>query len=453
MSRRTQKRRRGGRRRAGRRPTRTSYREALVGAIREWLPPQFFGQWKLRRGLRWTPQRILWVALLMAWSAEQTLASRFRAVADAVQALFPKWRPGETYTGWCEAQANWAGPLRAALAARLRRQMQERSGPYWQRHGWCAFAADGSRVECPRTAANERELKCAGKKRTTPQLFLTALWHMGTGLPWDFRIGPGTASERRHLEDMLADLPRRSLVVADAGFWGFDFYSRISAAGQHFLMRVGSNVRLLQELGYCEFEDDATVYLWPDDRRSEAPVVLRLIVLRRGKQAMYLVTNVFDEAALGEATAALLYEMRWGVEVFFRSTKQTLQKRKMLSHTPEAAECELAWAVLGIWLLGWMSVAGMIKAGRDPLRWSAAQARERVREAMRRCLSTQRCPGSLREQLTRAVKDNYQRQGSKRARDWPHKKKEKPPGSPKIVPANARQKLAAKRVKRKKAAA
>jgi hypothetical protein len=453
MSRGRRRRPRRRRQPAGRRGSRISYRDALVGAIREWFPPQFFGQWKLRCGLLWTPQRILWMALLMVWSAEQMLTSRFTAVADVLQILFPRWRLGRSYTGWYEAQARWLRPLREAMARRLRQQMRERSGPYWERCGWCAFAADGSRVECPRTEANEKELKCAGKKKTTPQLFLTTLWHMGTGLPWDFRIGPGTASERRHLEDMLADLPRRSLVVADAGFWGFDFYSRMNAAGQHFLMRVGSNVHLLKELGYYEFEDGSTVYLWPDERHTEAPVVLRLIVLRRGKQAMYLVTNIFDESALSEKTAAVLYEMRWGVEVFFRSTKQTLQKRKMLSHTPEAAQCELTWAVLGIWLLGWMSVAGMIKAGRDPLRWSAARARERVREALRRCLTGQHCPESLSEQLADARTDSYQRQGGKRARDWPHQKKEKPPGSPKIAEADARQKLAATQVKSKKVAA
>jgi len=44
------------------------------------------------------------------------------------------------------------------------------------------------------------------------------------------------------------------------------FIRGINRAGQHFLMRVGSNVHLLQELGYYEFEDNSTVYLWPDDR-------------------------------------------------------------------------------------------------------------------------------------------------------------------------------------------
>ena len=105
--------------------------------------------------------------------------------------------------------------------------MRDFAGKYWRRGGRCAFAADGSRVECPRTAANERELKCAGRKKTGPQLFLTTLWHMGLGLPWDYRIGPGTASERRHLEDMLPDLPDDAVVVADAGFSGYDLYRRL----------------------------------------------------------------------------------------------------------------------------------------------------------------------------------------------------------------------------------
>ena len=44
--------------------------------------------------------------------------------------------------------------------------------------------------------------------------------HLPTGCVWDWRQGPGTASERQHLRAMLDTLPPRSLVVADAGFVG-----------------------------------------------------------------------------------------------------------------------------------------------------------------------------------------------------------------------------------------
>jgi len=272
-------------------------------------------------------------------------------------------------------------------------------------------------------------------------------------LPWDFRIGPGTARARRHLEEMLADLPAQSLLVADAGFTGYDLYRRILAAQQNFLLRVGANVNLLSKLGYVEHEGRDTVYLWPEKNWQEPPVVLRLIERREGTKKRYLVTNVLDPQALSQQSAAVLYEMRWGVEIFFRSLKQTLKKRKMLSHSPAAAKCELTWALFGLWLLGLMSVAGILARGADPLCWSAALARNRVRQSMRSALTGRRQDRSLAADLAWTTKDGYVRLGSKKARNWPHKKTETPPGHPNIQSANAEQRSAMQRLKAKQAAA
>src|SRR5262249_20923576 len=147
---------------------------------------------------------------------------------------------------------------------------------------------------------NEEELGCAGRKRTAPQLFVTTLWHAGLGLPWDYRLGTGKASERRHLEDMLAELPPRSLLLADAGFIGYELCQRIMAAEQKFVLRVGKNVTLLTQLGYYEREDAQTVYLWPEKQRHCCPLVLRLIVCGGGKDQVYLVTNVLDQDQLSD---------------------------------------------------------------------------------------------------------------------------------------------------------
>jgi Transposase DDE domain len=419
---------------------------ALVEAVRLCIPAQFFARWLLRRGLLWTPQRLFWMALLMAWSAEQTLAERFEAARDWLGTCFPGWRLGASYSGWVQALARWDTRLRTALAQRVRRRMQDFALRHQTRAGWRAFAADGSRLECPRTAANEDALGCAGKQRTAPQLYLTALWHLGTGLLWDYRIGPGTASELRHLEDMVPDLPPRALIVADAGFAGSPLCRRLQDAGQSFLLRVGSNRQLLQRLGYAEHEGPTTVYLWPEHQHQQPPLVLRLIVLRQGKESMYLLTNVLDEKALSEANAALLYEMRWGVEVFYRSFQQTLNRQKLRSHNPEAARLELAWGIVGLWLLGLLSVAAIVERGGDPLSWSVALARKKVRAALRG--PTERGP-RWPELLAAAVQDGYERLGSKKARDWPHQKREKPPGAPKIREATAQEVKKAQRLRAK----
>ena len=104
---------------------------------------------------------------------------------------------------------------------------------------------------------------------------------------------------------------------------------------------------------------------------------------------------------------------------------------------------------MALWLLGLMTASAILARGGDPLGWSAAKARDRVRRSMRRALRRGRRDQSLVGDLAEAVKDGYVRHGGKKARDWPHKKKEKPPGEPKIQSATAGQRKAAKRVKEK----
>jgi hypothetical protein len=269
---------------------------------------------------------------------------------------------------------------------------------------------------------------------------------MGLGLPWDFRVGPGTDSERRHLEQMLDDLPRDSLIVADAGFVGYELCQRVLNAGQSFLLRVGGNIRLLNDLGWEHEERDGVVYLWPLLHRDSPPLVLRLIVLERDKQKVYLLTNVFDPKQLCDEDAGVLYEMRWGIEVFYRSYKQTLSRRRLLSRTPPTCLAECSWTMLGLWLLGLLTVERLTAKGVDPLCWSVAMARNAVRRAMRATICRSRSCRLFRA-LGMATKDAYQRRGPKAARDYPRKKREKPPGPPKIQSASPKEVQAAKQLR------
>ena len=174
---------------------------------------------------------------------------------------------------------------------------------------------------------------------------------------------------------------------------------------------------MLKELGYAEIEDGQTVYLWPEK-------------FRKGKK-MYLVTDL-PAVQLSDEQAAVLYEMRWGVEVFYRSLKQTLQRRKMLSEVPARVRLELGWTLVGLQLLGLLSVEPIIDSGKDPLRWSVAISLRVVRLSMRGSKPRRSGRGGFRGALSRAVRDNYKRRRSKKACYWPHKKRETPPGAQKI---------------------
>lgn len=379
---------------------------------------------------------------MMAWDEGQTLESRWEHARQVAGRLHAPWRLGRSYSGFAGALVRESPRILAGIKARFRREMQAMGRPYQTRCGWCALAADGSRIEAPLTEANEDGLGCAGREKSGPQVFLTTLWHMGLGLPWDFRVGPGTDSERRHLEDMLDDVPPNSLIAADAGFVGYGVCQRVLKAGHSFLLRVGSNITLLRGLGWEHEQRDGLVYLWPLAHRDSPPLVLRLIVLQRGKQKIYLLTNVLDPEQLSDEDAGMLYEMRWGVEVFYRSYKQTLSRRRLLSRTPATCFAECEWTMLGLWLLGLLTVERLTTKRVDPLWWSVAMARNAVRRAMRAVvLPTRR--RRLSRDLSAAIKDTYVRRGRKAARNYPRKKRERPPGPPKIKSASPKEVQAA----------
>jgi hypothetical protein len=152
------------------------------------------------------------------------------------------------------------------------------------------------------------------------------------------------------------------------------FPSRLFLEAQHnFVIRVGSNVKLLRKLGYAR-EYDHTVYLWPNKvAKKKPPLVLRLIKVHNGKHPIYLVTNL-PKSQLTDKQAATIYCARWGIELFFRTFKQTLGVRKLHSRTPENATMELDWSLLGLWCVAFLGQRELAKSGQLPEALSAAAA-------------------------------------------------------------------------------
>lgn len=376
----------------------------------------------------------------MGWSPEKNLTERFKDAVNAAASIHPRWKLGRTYDGWSEALVKWSPKVVPLIQRKFQQHMLAVAGPFAKHYGWTPFAVDGSRVEAPRTTANEEALGCAGKVGTTPQLMLTVLFHMGLGLPWSFRTGPGTESERTHLEQMLPELPEDALLVADAGFVSYGLCRRMMREKRHFLLRVGGNKQLLSQAmegcAPCSLDNSQhEVWLWPyaEQSANQQPLRLRLMVIGEGKHAVYLLTNVLDEKRLTFKQATELYGMRWGEEVFFRSFKQTMSRGTLRSHAPRNCFVELTWNLLSIWLLGLLSVRELRAAGLPPADWSPAASRNVIRDTLRRG-DPSRGGTRLAVRLRGCVKDGYTRKGKKTTRELPRKKKQRPPGPPKMRP-------------------
>lgn len=399
---------------------------------------------------------------MMAWNGTPQLVERFAAVRECLHAACPHWALGSSYDGYVHAQHREAARLIPAMTRKLRQHMQAFADEHRHVGRWEVFAVDGSDAACPRTIHNQQAMGDTGKPNGIPQLSMTVVHHVGLAMPWAFRVGPSTESEREHLRDMFDELPERSLLVADAGFIGYDLCREMLGKNQHFLLRVGGNVHLLTDLGYDYEVDGETVYLWPvaQQSRRQPPIKLRLLIVEdEGKQPIYLVTNVLDAERLTLAEAAEIYRRRWGIEVSFRTLKQTLAHTATHSRTPENCYLEMKWAILGAWLLELLTARQVVASGSTPQKASPAAARNVVRRAMRnsppcgrrtRCGRSRRRRGfarpSLLATLAACQTDNYRRTRSKASRDYPRKKRHEPPSPPKIKSSTDSQRQAAKQL-------
>jgi hypothetical protein len=392
---------------------------SLEQAVNELLTIKAFRQVKVRKGSQWTARMLVTVALFWAWSGYTGLQERFVQAAKLAGKIL-RWLPdpGKTYQGFIKQLQKWHVELQLACMSELRVLMKQNLFGHWEMAGFVIIAGDGSRIELPRTQSNEstyspqkkkdakKKPRRGGKKRNrgggkgirrpkrqssasiakkanSPQMWLTLFWHVGTGLPWAWRTGPSDSSERQHLQAMLAELPENTLIAADAGFVGYEFWRSVMESGRHFVIRAGANVRLLKKLG-CVREYDNTVYLWPDAvaKKKLPPLVLRAVWVHDGKQPMCLVTNVLSKKRLSDRQIVEIYKARWGVELFFRTFKQTFGRRKLRSHSAENARLEIDWSLVGLWSVCLLAQQELVQAGHDPCQLSPVAAIKALQQVM-----------------------------------------------------------------------
>lgn len=431
---------------------RIRYNAAYLQIALQWLVGKSLEGSFFREDCTWSATQLAYAALLWVWSDEITLGDRFRT-ARKITALLcqPQREFAESYQCFVKLLQCWTATLVSILQQTLRERLREALAALWEVHDFALFGVDGSRIELPRTKSHEatysltrpsrvRKRSRRKKPRTaahtmkanTPLMWLTVLWHAGTGLPWAWRIGPTDSSEREHWREMIPELPQNAMVAADAGFVGYPYARALLDSGRHLLLRVGSNVRLLRKLGWMN-ESESTVYLWPQSAQpGEPPVMLRLVVGHNGRHPIYLVTSIIDSRQLTDRQVLGLYRRRWGIELFFRHLKQTYERRKLRSKNADNARVELEWSLLGLWGMHLYAQAEIHKHQGDPVQISIACVLRSYRRMMRDYRHPAQRGSSLSSLLRNALRDQYQRK-NKASRNYPCKKRYDPPPRPPVI--------------------
>jgi hypothetical protein len=440
---------------------------ALRSALDWLLSERIFQDLKFHGNTKWEPVPLAAMALAWIWSSRDALTDGFDDAHRWVTRLFGH-APLGTYQGLVGALLKWTPLWIPLLCQRMQQLMEQLSEADWRTGGWLAIAIDGSRGDVPRTRANEarfcaknfgrgktakyRKKKTKGMRRrrnrlapahpVKPQVWITLFWHMGLRLPWCWKLGPSDSSERHHVREMLQQqrFPENTLFCGDANFVGYEFWRAIIDAGHDFLMRVGGNAKLLKNLGYVRHRH-GLVYCWPASamRNKQPPLVLRLMKFRSGRKFLYLATTVLSERELSHATAGKLYRQRWGVEVQFRSLKQTFGRKKLRCLNPDRALVEMEWSLLGLTAIQLWALKEQLAAGLSPEQLSVAGAIRAVRQSCEELWDASP-RDSLRSRLRRAVIDGYRRTRPKHGRYRPNYKSKPTAGKPQILSATRRHK-------------
>jgi hypothetical protein len=385
------------------------------------------------------------VLLMTTWCCGDSQPERFETAKAFCVACLPKRRrPGRTVQGFQKALAKMPTGVLRAIATGVRQILASRLAAYWWDDGFIGMGCDGSRVECPRTEELEARLGQAGKDGSAPTIWITALVLLRLGLPWAWRIGKGTASERSHLLQMLPLLPQAALLVADAGYFGFELARQLVEEKVCFLLRMSSNVTLYtEELVVMDRFREGLVYYFPGNKDKQSkPLRLRLLRVRgkKKKNDVWLLTNVLERKRLSLATAAKFYRWRWENEGQFRAYKRTLAKVKMVSRGVRLVHREAEGSLLALQLMLAQAILAQ-RAGAKVTKvatettCSPRQVLLAIRDEMYGRL--QRGHARYYQRLQNAKRERRERTSAKAIRPWPRRKPHKAPKPPKILKLTA----------------
>lgn len=432
--------------------------QSMASCLRQFLTPQVWkqarcGLGKTRRNARWDFHHLILVTLAMTWSLGESAPERFEMARGIVAICRPKRRrAGSTAPGFQKALSRLPMRPLLALAGALRHRLLSLLGDGLLHGGFIPIGCDGSRLECCRNDELLARMGRAGKKDSSPTMWVTALVHLTTGVPWSWCLGRGNASERDHLERLLPTLPERALVVADAGFDGYDLAVAILDSGASFLIRMSSKTRLFvkRPLEADRFRQGRVSY-WPGRARQakRPPLELRLIRVvgrRRGKDPrravdVWLLTDVGAER-MSVVQAARFYRLRWENEGLFRSYKRTLKKVHLTGRTVRSVHREAYGSLLACQLLlaqGAWALRGARDRAEAVVPCSPRQVLLAVRKELQAAMRSDRRQ-SYRERLARAARERRARRSPKQKRAWPQRTPHKPPRPPRLLTMNEEQK-------------
>jgi hypothetical protein len=174
-------------------------------------------------------------------------------------------------------------------------------------------------------------------------------------------------NEKVAARDLLSGLRTGTLILADLGYFGFQWFDDLTERDFWWVSRLRAKTSYEVLHIHSQQGDTLDALIWLGRYRADrAKHAVRLIQFRQNGVLRRYVTNVLDPTTLPPRAVAELYARRWDIELAFKLVKHHLGLHLLWSAKPGVVLHQV-WAVLTIAQIVHalrLEIAG--KAGVDP---------------------------------------------------------------------------------------
>lgn len=272
-----------------------------------------------------------------------------------------------TASALCQARQRLGEePMRELFDRLARPMLGPGAGRGWLA-GWRVMALDGVILDLPDTADNVKHFGRSGNALADspfPQARIIALAECGSRAIVAAEIGRCHAGERELARALVDKIDDTMLVLADRGFYSYEFWQQVRAHQAQLLWRV-TNSHMKLPVDQQLPDGSYLSALAPKSMRSDIargrprrldryaiPVrVIEYTITNRGADAepetTRLITSILDHELAPAAELAALYHDRWEIEMALDEiqTHQMGRPRVLRSRSPQMI-CQEIWALL-----------------------------------------------------------------------------------------------------------
>jgi hypothetical protein len=223
---------------------------------------------------------------------------------------------------FCMARQKIPSEMIRALLRHAAHQFDLYFGDMFLLNGHRLFAVDGMKMQVTRSDELFDALGWHGAGYN-PQMLVSTLYNVLSGVPHDITVMPTHSSERDELLSMLDCLREGDIMTIDRGYPSFDLISELIRRKIHFVVRLPAQTFAAAMKFAAGDATDGWVDIAPPSNRSKTLAAIHArVVLHPGRdnKPVILLTDL-HESEFSWVEIGDVYHKRWGAEEFYKVVK------------------------------------------------------------------------------------------------------------------------------------